>query len=169
MTADHHHSHKSSGEIRDKIRLDNSHRWMLYGATLLVWVSGGLWLLWKRPWNETGDLPLDSSWPPLLMKIHGAAAMAVLVLLGSMLAHVRRGLAVKRNRTSGLFLLSVFLFLAVTGWMLYYLGDERWRNIASFSHWTVGLGLAILLPGHILLGRKVLGKMMRRAGLLGPG
>ena len=99
------------------------------------------------------------------MKIHGAAAMAILIILGSMLLHVRRGLSLKRGRSLGLFLIFLFLFLTITGWFLYYLGDDHWRDIASIVHWAVGLGLPLILAVHILWGRKVPQKLKHRMGL----
>jgi hypothetical protein len=136
--------------LREKIRLIPAHRWTLYVVTALVWLSGCLWLGVEK-WKEPGD----SEWGPFLMKIHGAVAMAVLLLLGSMVTHVLRGLALKRNRILGFFLIGLFLWLTVTGWFLYYAGDDRWRDFSSLAHWTAGLALPMLLAAHILVGRKV--------------
>jgi hypothetical protein len=44
--------------------------------------------------------------------------------------------------------------LAVTGLGLYYLGDESGRAWVSLIHWSVGLGAALVLLIHALLGRR---------------
>jgi hypothetical protein len=89
----------------------------------------------------------------LLLKIHGAAAMAALILLGSLINHARKGWKARRNRASGLTLLLVILFLVVTGYGLYYAGDEQLRSLISQWHGWIGLGLFLLLPAHVLIGR----------------
>lgn len=89
------------------------------------------------------------------MKIHGAAAMGILVLIGMLLsAHVRFAWRARRNRTNGSVFLSAFAVLTITGYGLYYAGGERLRAWTSWIHLAVGLALPILLLVHILLGRR---------------
>jgi len=53
------------------------------------------------------------------MKIHGAAAMAVLVLIGMLLsAHVRFAWRARRNRANGSVFVSAFAILIITGYGL---------------------------------------------------
>src|SRR5213592_2248700 len=89
------------------------------------------------------------------MKIHGAAAMAILVLIGMLLTgHVRFAWRAGRNRMNGSVLLSAFGVLTVTGYGLYYAGGERLRAWTSWIHLAVGLVLPVLLLVHILLGKR---------------
>jgi hypothetical protein len=44
----------------------------------------------------------------------------------------------------------MLIVLAVTGYLLYYLGDETLRSAASVLHWSVGLGAPILYGAHRL-------------------
>ena len=89
------------------------------------------------------------------MKIHGAAAMAVLILVGMLLnEHVRLAWRARRNRANGSIFLSAFAFLIITGYGLYYAGGERLRAWTSWVHLATGLALPILLLIHILLGRR---------------
>ncbi|HVM32008.1 MAG TPA: DUF4405 domain-containing protein [bacterium] len=147
---------KAHLDFREKIRLESPHRRALYAVVFLIWLSGLLWL-WVRGFS---DAPVEGAaaelWSPVLMEIHGALAFVFLWFLGSLLTHMRRGLLLGRNRVSGLSLLSVALFLVLTGWGLYYFGDERLRVLTSLAHWGVGLALPLLLALHILLGRKIL-------------
>jgi hypothetical protein len=94
------------------------------------------------------------------MKIHGAAAMAILVLIGMLLSgHVRFAWRARRNRANGSVFLSAFAVLTITGYGLYYAGSEKLRAWTSWIHLAVGLALPILLLIHILLGRRT-----RRSG-----
>lgn len=89
------------------------------------------------------------------MKIHGAAAMAILVLVGMLLTgHVRFAWRARRNRGNGSLFLSAFGILTVTGYGLYYAGGERLRAWTSWIHLAVGLALPLLLTLHIWLGKQ---------------
>ncbi|HEX6564076.1 MAG TPA: hypothetical protein VF020_07320 [Chthoniobacterales bacterium] len=128
--------------------------YLVFGTLLL---TAGVWL-----WAQSNLSP-DNPVPSLMMKIHGAAAMAALVLLGALFNHIRRGWTAKKNRVSGMILLAVVLFLAVTGYGLYYSGDEQLRSLISKSHTWIGLGLVFLIPAHVLLGRAFRRKRRIRA------
>jgi len=81
--------------------------------------------------------------------------MATLVLVGSLLtAHVRFAWRANRNRLNGVVFIATLTFLTVTGYGLYYLGDERWRAFASWSHLIVGVLLPLLVLTHVLSGRR---------------
>ena|SRR5437773_11656383 len=89
------------------------------------------------------------------MKIHGAVAIAILVLIGMLLTgHVRFAWRARRNRGNGSLFLSVFAVLTVTGYGLYYAGGERLRAWASWIHLAVGLALPLLLILHVWLGKR---------------
>ena len=126
----------------------------VFGALVL---TAGVWL-----WAQSSLSP-DNPVPSLMMKIHGAAAMAALILLGALLNHIRRGWTAKKNRLSGVTLLAVILFLILTGYGLYYAGDEQLRAFISRSHTWIGFGLVLLIPGHVLLGRALRRKKRSRS------
>lgn len=89
------------------------------------------------------------------MKIHGAAAMAILVLIGMLLtAHVRVAWRARRNRGNGSLLLSALAVLTITGYGLYYAGGESLRAWTGWIHLAVGLALPLILVLHVLLGKK---------------
>jgi hypothetical protein len=125
-------------------------------------------------WNYLAASPGDfeTSAKAWAMKIHGAAAMAVLVLIGMLLtAHVRFAWRARRNRANGSVFLSAFAVLTITGYGLYYAGGERVRAWTSWIHLTVGLALPILLLIHIVLGRKTrsLGRLPARSSFASLG
>jgi MFS family permease len=137
----------------DLIRLKRLQRCFLYAVLALVFLSGAAWAYWNYLVGSSGDSEMSAkAWA---MKVHGAAAMAVLVLIGMLLnEHVRLAWRAGRNRANGSVFLSAFSVLAITGYGLYYAGGERLRAWTSWIHLAIGLVLPILLLIHILFGRK---------------
>jgi len=137
----------------DRIRLRRLQRYFLYVVLALVFLSGVAWAYWNYLAASPGDF--ETSAKAWAMKIHGAAAMAVLVLVGMLLnEHVRLAWRARRNRANGSIFLSAFAFLTITGYALYYAGGERLRAWTSWVHLAIGLVLPILLLIHVLLGRR---------------
>jgi hypothetical protein len=137
----------------DRIRLRRLQRYSLYAVLALVFLSGVAWAYWNYLAASPGDFEMTAkAWA---MKIHGAAAMAVLVLVGMLLnEHVRLAWRARRNRANGSVFLSAFAFLTITGYGLYYAGGETLRAWISWVHLAIGLVLPILLLIHIFLGRR---------------
>ena len=132
------------------MRLAPSLRWSLYSAGLALLASGAAWLYVRY------GVP-DASRPRALlsasMRIHGAAAMAALVLAGAVTAlHVKAAWMDRRNITSGVVLAVSLLIIVITGYLLYYVGDESARALASAAHWLLGLGAPIALWWHVASG-----------------
>lgn len=130
-------------------------RWV-YAAGTACTMSGLLWLVFHHFVRHEGDFgpeshPLEHVW----LTLHGGAAIAMGWVFGLIwLAHVRRGLHRGRNRSSGLTMVVLLVILGLSGWGLYYLGDEDWRALASSAHWVVGLVASLWLPFHIWRGRR---------------
>ncbi|MGE5208088.1 MAG: hypothetical protein ACM3KL_02030 [Alphaproteobacteria bacterium] len=119
----------------------------------LLFLSGAAWAYWNDLVPSPSDLEISAkAWA---MKIHGAAAMAILVLIGMLLTgHVRSAWRAQRNRGNGLLFLIAFAVLTVTGYGLYYAGGESLRAWTSWIHLGVGLALPFLLIVHIWLGKR---------------
>jgi len=129
------------------------HRRFLYGVLALLFLSGVAWAYW----NYLISLPSDfeTSAKPWAMKIHGAAAMVILVLVGMLLTgHVRFAWRARRNRGSGSVFLGAFGILTFTGYGLYYAGGETLRAWTSWIHLAVGLALPLFLILHVWLGKR---------------
>jgi hypothetical protein len=146
----------------DSIRLKRLQRYFLYAVLALLFLSGVAWAYWNYLLSP-GDF--ETSAKAWAMKTHGAAAMAILVVIGMLLTgHVRFAWRARRNRANGSIFLSAFAVLVITGYGLYYAGGERLRAWTSWIHLSVGLGLPILLLIHIFQGRRT-----RPSGHLGTG
>jgi hypothetical protein len=106
--------------------------------------------------DESGQI--GEGWRHLkqaLMQAHGLTGMGFVLLLGTLLpGHVRRGWRANRNRTNGAFFLAGLSLLTLSGYALYYLGDEKWRLVASRFHLWYGLAVPLLFFWHIRSGRK---------------
>jgi thiamine biosynthesis lipoprotein len=147
----------------DSIRLKRLQRYFLYMVLALFFLSGAAWAYWNYLIASPGDF--ETSAKAWAMKIHGAGALAVLVLIGMLLsAHVRFSCRARRNRANGSVFLSALAVLTTTGYGLYYAGGERLRAWTSWIHLSVGLVLPILLLIHIFLGRRTRHSAQLRSG-----
>ena len=139
---------------RNSAKLSGPHKFWVYSVTLLVYLTGVVWAclhyLAPRP-QDFGVHPAE----PWMLKLHGAGAMIILVVLGTLLpGHMRFAWHARRNRPNGIALVAFLGFLVLTGYGLYYLGDERLRSWTSWSHLAVGVALPAMIILHIWSGRR---------------
>jgi hypothetical protein len=134
-------------------RLSTTHEWWVYltgGATAL---SGIGWLICHFLLRAPGPAPQPLE--PWCMRLHGAALLAFLVVLGTVLpAHVVYGWRHRLNRGTGIPVLVLAGFLTLSGYGLYYLVDEDWRSWTSTLHWILGLGAVALVALHVVRGKQ---------------
>lgn len=130
------------------MKLSPRHRIWFYASFIFVFFSGLAWMVLhyagpQQDQMEAGIHPLE----PWALKVHGAAAMLVLIILGTLIPlHMKRGWAAGINRRNGIILISVNLVLIVTGYLLYYAGEETFRLTSHWVHIIIGM----LLPGFII-------------------
>lgn len=128
------------------MRLPASLRAGLYAAGGAVAASGVAWLFLH---DSSRRLAV------VCMQVHGTTAMALLVLIGAAAAsHAPAGWRERRNRASGTILSTALSLLVASGALLYYLGDERARSVASIVHWVIGCAGIALAALHVRLGRR---------------
>src|SRR6266446_1651901 len=132
---------------RSKLRLSLFTEFFVYLVFGILLITGVAWMVFQARLDEGNHVS------SLMLKLHGGAAMISLILLGALINHMRKGWKARRNRSSGLMLVLVILFLVITGYGLYYAGDEQLRSLISQWHAWIGLGLFLLLPLHALIGR----------------
>lgn len=139
----------------DSIRLGPWHQGAVYGATAALVVTGIVWLVLHYFLAVPGEYgPQIHPLEPWMLRLHGAAAMAGLIIYGSLLpVHIRRAWSIRRNIALGIGLVSFMLLLTVTGYLLYYAGGEDIRPVISALHWVPGLAIPALLAWHVVSGR----------------
>lgn len=133
------------------IRLGAQHKKWLYSGLTLLWVSGALWLLFHYFLQTEGDFGpqphvLERWW----LRLHGLAGMVGLILLGSLLPnHMKLAWSRQKNRRTGLPMFTVWIWLAATGYALYYFSSDTNAAWLPVLHWAVGLALPTLLLIHL--------------------
>ncbi len=137
------------------VRLARWHEWWLYAISATLFLSGAGWLVAHFAFagrGTFGDMPNPTE--PWWLRVHGASMMGFLMTLGSLFpGHIVRAWRIRRNHRSGLLMLGCTVFLGVTGYSLYYGGDEQVRSWISLLHWVVGLAVAGVLVAHVVLGK----------------
>jgi len=162
---------KTAVQWRGPVRLSRPRRAGLTVVGVGLWLSGTAWILFHYFLTRPGQFgpsphPLDPWW----LRLHGAFAMAVIWSAGLLwAAHIVNGWRSGRRRVSGVFLAGILGWLILSGYLLYYVGDEAAREWISRLHWIIGLSLPALYVTHRLaarLGRAVRGPEMAPAPLL---
>ena len=136
--------------VEGPIRLPRQRRWGVYTVALGIWGSGLAWLVVRYFLRRQGEFgPEVNPLEPWALKLHGAFAFATLWTLGLLWSvHILNGWGAKRRRWSGVALLSISLFLTLTGYLLYYAGGDEARAVISPLHWVAGLGAPALFLLH---------------------
>ncbi len=131
------------------------HRRCAYAALLLLFGSGlAHWVLhdWFQHQGEFGPEP--NPLEPLMLKLHGAAAMLGLAVLGSLVStHIHRFWRLQRNRSAGGVFLVAALLLVLSGYGLYYFGGEQARALCRQVHIVIGLMALPAFFAHLWRGR----------------
>jgi hypothetical protein len=137
---------------RGPIKLSRHRRLWVYGISLGLWLSGAIWLVLHYFLRTKGEFgPETNPAEPWALKAHAAFAFGTLWLLGLLWGvHVLNGWHANRRRWSGGALLGLMVALGLTGYLLYYAGDDDVRRVVSAAHWVLGLGAPVLFLLHRL-------------------
>ena len=135
------------------MKVSRSTRIWLYGTFSILFVTGLAWFCLHR--QSVGLDRSGADWhvslQPWLLKIHGAAAMAFLVVFGVLIpTHIKKGIAAQRKLFSGFAVIGIMAALTVTGYALYYAGGVNMRAVASGIHTFIGVASPGLLALHVL-------------------
>ena len=149
--------HRSSAAAGSPLAAHRLARWQrlaLYASGWLLLASGTLWLAVHYAIGA-GASELPHPLEPWLMRLHGLAAFASLVVLGALsAAHVPQGWRVSHRRhwasqrRSGVLLCACASLLALTGYALYFFAPEGVRPAIGWSHSGVGVAMALLVTLH---------------------
>jgi len=129
-------------------------RRLLYALGLLLLLSGICWA-WLNHLDESGQAnELLRSTKTWLIALHGFSAVTFVLLLGALLvSHVRRAWRAGKNRRDGAMFLASAGLLALSGYALYYIGNEGLRAAVSLFHLWLGVAAPVLLYWHMRSGK----------------
>jgi hypothetical protein len=144
------------GQHRAPLRLSRRRRYTVYAIGWTLWASGVLWLLFHYALMHKGTFGDEPNLlEPWWLRLHSAMAFATLWGFGLVWGvHIVAAWRTRRQRLSGALAVTLLVWLSATGYLLYYLTDDRWRGISAVAHWATGLALPALLAAHIVLGRR---------------
>lgn len=143
--------------VSKKRTLSHRRRWALYIVGVGVWSTGGLWLLFHHFLVRQSEFgPTENPLEPWWLKLHGAFAFAAVWIFGLLWGvHITKAWPHKQRRWSGGILTVVFVLLVLSGYLLYYVGDDRIRPVISLLHWGIGLACPTFFAWHRLECRAV--------------
>lgn len=131
------------------------HRRCAYAVLILLFLSGLVHYVlhgWFMTQGQFGPAP--NALEPWMLKLHGAAAMLGLMVLGSLLTvHIDRFWRLRRNRRAGGIFLVCALLLIGSGYGLYYFGGEQARILCRQLHIVIGLLALPAFAVHLWRGR----------------
>jgi hypothetical protein len=115
-----------------------------------TWVSGAGWVGMHFLFGAPNEFGLQSSpAEPWWLKVHGAFAFLTLWTGGLLWGmHVVKAWHERRHRWTGSTLFGLLLILIISGYLLYYVGDDHLRAIVSATHWILGLLLPLIYLMH---------------------
>jgi hypothetical protein len=136
--------------------LSRRRRWLTYTVLGGLWATGAAWLVLRYGMQRPGEFgPAPHPLQPWALRMHALFAFATLWLGGLLWAiHIaptwRRG----HRRASGILTVASLLLLVGSGYLLYYIGDDRWRVTVSTVHWIIGLLALVPFLVHLLHDRR---------------
>lgn len=152
------------------MKLTARHERWTYGVLAAVYFTGVAWLVLRYGVRDDG---LESGWSIArvwALRAHGAAAMATLVAVGTLLAvHVPGGWRLRSNLRSGIGMLAVMALLVLTGWLLYYASGETLRAWSSWVHIAIGAAAPLGLVWHLAYRRRAKTAKVDKADYLTTG
>ena len=137
------------------IRLSKIHEYIIYLISVIVIISGLLWLYFDFFIRVETEFSLQvHPLQNIFLILHGSSSIIFLIILGSVLPiHVYKAWKIKNNRLSGGFFLLLFTILILTGIGLFYSAVEDNRRILSVLHWVIGILFPIFFVIHIYFGK----------------
>lgn len=146
------------------LRLSRNLRRLIYIIGGGVWFTGVLWLLLHHFFMQPGEFGMaPNPVEPWSLRVHAAFAFGAIWLLGSLSAvHIQKGWNSRRKRYSGVALVSIFAVLILSGYLLYYVGEERVRAFLSAMHWIIGIIAPLVYVAHRLARRQSSGTAQGR-------
>jgi hypothetical protein len=126
--------------------------WTLIISGSALWLSGAAWLLLHYYGQVEGEFgPETNPLEPWLLRLHGFMLIPALLGFGGLfVVHMPKGWKDRYQRNIGIGLTVLIGVLIVSGYFLYYVGDDGLRGWSSVIHWGIGLGTPVIFIWHYL-------------------
>jgi hypothetical protein len=146
--------------------LSRIHRRCVYAVLAVLFFSGLAHYVLHGWFVLQGDFgPVPNPLEPWMLRLHGAAAMLSLIVLGSLLSgHIQAFWRRRRNRRAGGVFLACSLLLIGSGYGLYYFGGDQARAVCRQLHIVIGLLALPAFAMHLWRGG-ALRRHLRAAGV----
>ncbi|WP_219893174.1 hypothetical protein [Aquisediminimonas profunda] len=130
----------------------------------ILWLTGGAWLYFHYFGQVEGEFgPEVHPLEPWLMRLHGLALIPALMGVGGLLvAHIPKGWNDVPQRNIGLVLSTLLGLMILSGYLLYYVGNDFARSLTSLAHWSVGLASPAFFLWHYRRGKSTKAKGTRK-------
>lgn len=124
--------------------------WLLTVSGTALWLSGAAWLLLHNYGQVDGEFGSETNpLEPWMLRLHGLALIPALLGFGGLfVAHMPKGWKDRKQRNVGIGLTAFLCVLILSGYLLYYLGSDGPRELASLIHWVIGLAVPIIFIWH---------------------
>lgn len=135
---------------RDPVRISTRRQSITYGVGIGLWASGVLWLIYhyfmqRKTMFGVEANPLEHWW----LALHGLFGFASLWTFGLLWGtHIVGGWKSGRHRISGSVMFLILGWLILSGYLLYYLGEDELLSTVALLHWAVGLVLPLPFVIH---------------------
>lgn len=148
------HRHPNVPISRD--RMSMRRRLAVYLILGTLWLSGLAWLVLNQFFESRGPFGMiPNPWRPPVLLVHGVLAILSMYLLGWVTArHVIRLWPGRLRRLSGGALAALLALLALSGFALFFVSDDRWQHLAAVAHDVLGLGITVLAIQHWFVARR---------------
>jgi hypothetical protein len=133
------------------IHLSRRTRTWINCVGLSVWFTGVGWMAVHYLFEPRDAANFRGNSEPLWLKWHGAFAVLA-IWTGGLLwgLHIVKAWRQHRHRWSGGSLAGALLLLIVSGYLLYYVADDRARSAISSIHQVVGVAILLAYLIHRL-------------------
>ncbi len=140
----------ASESRRSPVKLSRTRRAIVYLAGTGLWTTGVAWLVLHYFCARKTDFgpqphPLEY-WSRAAHGLFGFVSLWVFGLLWG--AHIVGGWYSTRRRATGLATAGILGALIISGYLLYYLGDDELLSWTSLIHWAIGLTLPLIFLAH---------------------
>jgi hypothetical protein len=135
---------------REPIKLNRVRRVIVYFAGSGLWLTGVAWLVLHYFCVRKTDFgpqphPLEY-WSRAAHGLFGFVSLWTFGMLWA--AHIVGGWRSARRRMTGLATATILGALILSGYLLYYVGDDGVLSWVSLIHWAIGLSLPVIFLAH---------------------